>query len=336
MHEAPIQHVDFAPFSSLDVEQRPIQLNEQQRSVAQQLDHSIRTHGFLFLDNIGLSCSEMRHALHSAKQLFDKPLSHKLSAMKIMHTASNCGYIPQGDEILNRRRRGELKEAYHVKNRRAFAQTFEGCPPQFEAHSTALFNKLATIARRFAVACAAALQLPLEHFADMIEQSDLATLRYLHYPPCEFKEGQSNAHDPHAPIRAGEHTDYGLFSFLIADGAGLQIKPVAGGEVSDESAQSGGWLDVPVARGECVIVNTGALMARITNDTWRATAHRVVVHDESVASRSRYALAFFADPHSTTRIQVHERFLRGGQPRRYETISARDYEYGRLEEAKAK
>lgn len=113
MHEAPIQHVDFAPFSSLDVEQRPIQLNEQQRSVAQQLDHSIRTHGFLFLDNIGLSCSEMRHALHSAKQLFDKPLSHKLSAMKIMHTASNCGYIPQGDEILNRRRRGELKEVKH-------------------------------------------------------------------------------------------------------------------------------------------------------------------------------------------------------------------------------
>lgn len=220
-----------------------------------------------------------------------------------------------------------------MKNRRAFAQSFDGCPPQFEQQSTQLFNKLRTIAQRFAIACAAALQLPLQHISNMFADADFMTLRYLHYPPCEFKPGQSTADDPRAPIRAGEHTDYGLFSFLIVDGPGLQIKPVSGGDVSEHSAQSGGWLHVPQPPADSVIVNTGALMARVTNDTWRATAHRVIVPDRTVAARSRYAVAFFADPDSTCRIDVHERFLRDGQPPLYESITAREYEYGRLEGA---
>ena len=39
------------------------------------------------------------------------------------------------------------------------------------------------------------------------------------------------------------------------------------------------------------IVNTGVLMARWTNDEWRATAHRVIVSPELESSRHRYSIA---------------------------------------------
>ena len=58
----------------------------------------------------------------------------------------------------------------------------------------------------------------------------------------------------------------------------VQIKPVAGGGVAPLAIDEAGWLDcaVPAAApvGGAAVVNTGALMARWTNDVWRATAHR--------------------------------------------------------------
>lgn len=113
MQQTGIQHVDFTPFTCIDVNHPPVHLNEQQRHTAKQLHHSIQTHGFLFLRNIGMSSAEMQQALQCARQLFDKPLSYKLSTMKIMDLHSNCGYIAEGREVLNPQRTGELKEVKH-------------------------------------------------------------------------------------------------------------------------------------------------------------------------------------------------------------------------------
>lgn len=40
----------------------------------------------------------------------------------------------------------------------------------------------------------------------------------------------------------------------------------------------------------------GALLARLTNDNWRATAHRVIVPDLEAARQDRYSIAAFFDP----------------------------------------
>jgi isopenicillin N synthase-like dioxygenase len=58
----------------------------------------------------------------------------------------------------------------------------------------------------------------------------------------------------------------------------------------------GEWRDVPIAP-DCFIVNIGELMARWTNETWRATLHRVVnpPEDKAAASR-RLSLVFFHNP----------------------------------------
>jgi isopenicillin N synthase-like dioxygenase len=113
---------------------------------------------------------------------------------------------------------------------------------------------------------------------------------------------------------------------------GLQIKPVQGGEVGGKAGgEAEGWQDVtlpPLGRDTPVmIVNTGALMARWTNDEWNATAHRVIVTDEVAAARSRYSVACFIDPDNESLVQSHTNF---GEPK-YEPITSNDYLKEKLE-----
>ena len=146
---------------------------------------------------------------------------------------------------------------------------YAAAPPGFGDAADELWRAIIEgAARRYAVAAAVALDLPRDFFAASLAALDQCTLRFLHYPALPAGDGLR--------ARAGEHTDFGFVTFLfVRDGApGLQMKPVAGGEVDD---WRGGWRDVAAPGDDAVaIVNTGALLARWTNDRWRATAHRVV------------------------------------------------------------
>jgi len=113
------------------------------------------------------------------------------------------------------------------------------------------------------------------------------------------------------------HADHGA--------EGLQIKPVEGGEI--DGLEAGNWQDVVVPAGtKGAIVNTGALMARWTNDVWKATAHRVVVRSQEMASRERYSLTFFADPDVHSVIDVPNELLsKSGIKKKYEPITSDAY-----------
>lgn len=161
---------------------------------------------------------------------------------------------------------------------------------------------------------------------------DQMTARFLHYPPCAF---DPSAAEGHGPIRIGEHTDFGLFTLLFMDGLadGLEVKKVSGGEVSGAAGGgAGGWMPVPGMGGATFVVNTGALMARMTNDTWRATAHRVVVPSAEAAASSRYTIACFCDPDSDAMIFVDPRFVAPGEEVKYPPITAGDYVLSKLSE----
>ena len=108
-----------------------------------------------------------------------------------------------------------------------------------------------------------------------------------------------------------------------------------GGEIDHSGNSDGGWkhlqLDDSSNQDDVVaIVNTGALMARWTNDNWNATAHRVVVDEES-SKDHRYSIACFVDPDSTSIIDVHPRFLIKST-KKYEPISSLDYLLMKLRE----
>lgn len=60
--------------------------------------------------------------------------------------------------------------------------------------------------------------------------------------------------------------------------------------------RAGDWVDVPIAP-DSFIVNIGELMARWTNERWKATLHRVVNPPlEQAAASRRLSLVFFHNP----------------------------------------
>lgn len=82
----------------------------------------------------------------------------------------------------------------------------------------------------------------------------------------------------------GEHTDYGLVTVLWADQVpGLQV--LGADDV---------WHDVMPADG-ALLVNVGDLTARLTNDRWSSTLHRVAPPVVDGTIRRRRSAAYFHD-----------------------------------------
>lgn len=194
-------------------------------------------------------------------------------------------------------------------------------------------------ARALCIACSVALDLPSDYFLSALQRNASTTIRLLHYPSCSFTPSAAAGG---GAIRAGEHTDFGLFTFLFTDGSGLQARGNKSSELEevDGNGRKGEWIDVdfPSPRSNVTttsIVVLGALMSRWTNDTWPAAAHRVIVPDEVQASMNRLTIACFFQPDPDFVVAVHPNFVSQENPSKYEPITALDYLSMRLTQAKA-
>ena len=319
-----IPSVDLGPF----FEEKGVVIGrdptDEQREVASTINQVCRKHGFVHVTNFGMS-SEMGERLFAATRgLFD-PLKTKDYAA--WSPATNTGYSAYRNESLNRNRPPDLKEAFNIR----FPPTWDNpslpkTPESFQSivDDYVLIMKKASM--RYALVCALALDLPLDTFTKMLNTYDICTAKFLHYPPCEFGEGSASACIKE-PIRVGEHTDFGAYTFLLLGDEqgpmGLQIKSGERGGACGGSAggEECGWMNVEIAgRGGGddrkpntggtfgAIINTGAMMARMTNDYWKATPHRVIVPTEEYASNDRFSIAFFVDPDGDELIQAKGKY----------------------------
>ena len=102
------------------------------------------------------------------------------------------------------------------------------------------------------------------------------------YGSCTKMDGIDTTSGP--DLACGAHSDYGLCT-ILADGGvpGLQVLRPGGG---DE------WVDVRPVKG-AFIINTGAMMHRLTGGRFQNTIHRVV-HAPGVANR--ISVPFFFNP----------------------------------------
>ena len=335
MSSETIPLVDFGPFlvdegaTIIGAEPTAAQLKS-----AQTIDRVCREHGFLCLTNYGMD-EDMRDRIFAvSKELFDLP--NKEENLARIKPETNMGYAPFRSENINRARPAELKEAFNIRYPPKHVNDLTGCPKSFVDMKETLLSFYKNLAHRYAIACALALQLPSDFFSKGLDTNDLCTIRLLHYPPCDWEE-TDDYRDTKKPIRIGEHTDFGMYTFLMVHPDhgpdGLQIKSVTGGEM-ETGGEAEGWKNVSLpnlASGEVVlIVNTGALMARWTNDEWNATAHRVVVTDKEAAGRSRYSVACFVDPDADSLVDVHPKFCSENQPKKYDPITSNDYLMAKL------
>lgn len=108
----------------------------------------------------------------------------------------------------------------------------------------------------------------------------------------------------------GEHTDYGIVTVLWAD-------QVAGLQVLGTDQQ---WHDVAPADG-ALLVNLGDLTARITNDQWMSTLHRVKPPIVDGTIKRRRSAAFFHDGNVDAVIATAPEYLDADAGMAYEPIT---------------
>lgn len=152
---------------------------------------------------------------------------------------------------------------------------------------------------------AMALDLPEDHFTPYIDRRR-GKLRTVLYP--------EQAEEPlPGQLRYGAHTDFGSLTILRQDEApgGLQASP-----------EPGTWIDVKPIPGTFVI-NAGALMARWTNDRWRAGVHRVENPPrDAQGSTRRLSLVLFCGVNDDALIECLPTCQSAAQPAKYPPITA--------------
>ncbi len=295
---------------------------ERRRSVARDVDSACRESGFLVIAGHGVARALMRSADRALRDFFALPLEEK---RRTCAPGAMRGYLALGSETLSyslgRRTPPDLSESFVIgpldvpdepyyrgaEGRKYFApNVWPPRPKELEPILTEYYRAMDGLSRELLRLFAAALELPERFFEDKTDKP-ISRLRPRHSP--------KPAKPPlTGQLLAGAHTDYGSLTILRPDDAlgGLQV-----------NSRSGRWRAVPRVE-DALIVNTGDLMARWTNDRWVSTLHRVV-DPPRPAGRGRLTIPFFHYPNYDARVECLSTCREPGRPAKYPPVTAGEH-----------
>ena len=184
-----------------------------------------------------------------------------------------------------------------------------GLRTSVEAYANAVY----ALGLRLMRLSAAALGLAVDYF-DSLYSPMQHKLRLAYYPEQMI--------DPvPGQLRNAAHTDFAGFTILLQDSApgGLQVL-----------MPDGGWTDIPSVPGTLVI-NSGDLLQRWTNDRWMSNVHRVVNPPiERRGSSRRLSVVFFTGPRDDAEIVCLPGCSFQTRPARYAPITAGEHVRARI------
>jgi isopenicillin N synthase-like dioxygenase len=193
------------------------------------------------------------------------------------------GYTPFGVEHAKNNAHADLKEFWQIGREGDPPANIWPDQPGFRDTFTALFEALDKTGRLLLRALAPGLQLDADYFDPLVAHGT-SLLRLLHYPPVAADA------DPGA-VRSAAHEDINFLTILVAArGGGLELLD-----------RDGRWLAVEARAGD-LIVDSGDMLARLTNGVIPATTHRVV--NPRGPNVSRYSMPFFMHPTLETSLAV--------------------------------
>ena len=228
------------------------------------------------------------------------------------------GYTPYKKEHAKDNPHPDLKEFWHVgRELEKNSPYYKIYPPnvwpreipQFKMALLELYQAMDKTAVLLLQAIAEGLDLPKEYFLDMVKDGN-SILRAIYYRATQGENTKDS-------IRASAHEDINLITLLVgATSNGLQLLD-----------HNGKWLDIEASEGQ-IVVDTGDMMARITNGVLPATTHRVVNPED--ADSVRYSMPYFVHPHSEAILSCIATCL--GDGAQFPDIKAHDFLKQRLKE----
>lgn len=228
------------------------------------------------------------------------------------------GYIPYKTEHAKDQTAPDLKEFWHVGRDLSPESRYYSVYPknvwpneiaQFRNIMSDLYRSMDAASVILLEAIGRGLDLPENFFKEMVDDGN-SILRVIHYPPTQGEDVRSH-------IRAAAHEDINLITLLVgATSSGLELLD-----------RDGKWLAVESGPGQ-IVVDTGDMMARLTNNILPATTHRVVNPDDD--GEARFSMPFFVHPHSQASLKVVPSCL--GEGEKWPEITAGDFLQQRLRE----
>jgi isopenicillin N synthase-like dioxygenase len=261
------------------------------QAVAARLGQACRESGFFYAVGHGVEEDLQRRLQELSKQFFAQDVDAKMRIRMQLGGRAWRGYFRVGDELTSGKPDqkeglyfGAELSADHPLVRAGTPlhgpNLFPANPPGLRETVLEYMAAMTQLGHRLMAGIALSLGLEESYFAERYTGEPLILFRIFNYPP---------PRDP-AQWGVGEHTDYGLLTILLQDGAG-------GLEVRSRSR----WVAAPPVAGSFVC-NIGDMLDRMTRGLYRSTPHRV----RNPAPRDRLSFPFFFDPNFFAPVQPIE------------------------------
>ena len=298
--------------------------DEQQRAVlATEVDAQLRRLGFLLVVNHRVPPEVISECREQCRDFFHQPAEMKNAVA--MTGPEYRGWVGPGRES-NAATYGidtppDLKETFAFgpvavpdENLRAtrpitFAPNrWPADSPRFQPAAEAWWTAAKALADELLDLCSLALGLPQKTLRVQC-QATTAQVSLNWYGPRGETEPQPNQ------FRIGPHTDFGTLTILDRE-------PGAGGlQVRDEF---GTWIDAPYVPGS-LLINTGDLIRRWTNNRWCSNQHRVLPPQAELPTEELISLVFFHEPDDDALIEVLPTCVDADHPALYAPVLAHRY-----------
>jgi isopenicillin N synthase-like dioxygenase len=268
--------------------------------------------GFVSIINHGVDADLIKKTYDDVARLFSLPVERKAS-FDVPNGGGQRGYTGFGKEHAKNRKVGDLKEFWHV-GRAAYGENIWPAElPTFKANTLGLFAALDDAATVMLRALADFFSMPKEMFSAMAQNGN-SVLRLIHYPPLK---------DMFIPggVRAAEHEDINLITLLCeSTSSGLEVL-----------TRQGEWLAIDSLPGQ-IIVDSGDMLSRCTNEVVPSTTHRVVNPKGPEDDVVRYSMPFFVHPYPDCSLAVLPQCISDTRPKKFADITAGQFLQQRLRE----
>lgn len=282
-----------------------------------QLFNGLKDYGFIVLKDHTVDQKKVDLAYEYIHEFYSLPTETKLKYAGV--SGGQRGYTPFKTEHAKNNENPDLKEFWHVGRELSTDSVYYGVYPEnvwpeeipaFKNVFMDLYNAMDASSRVLLEAIGKGLDVPAGHFEEMIRDGN-SVLRTIHYPPIKGEDVKNS-------VRAAAHEDINLITLLVgATDSGLELLD-----------RDGSWLPVQSRPGQ-IIVDTGDMMSRVTNNILPATTHRVVNPDND--DSARYSMPYFVHPHSNAVLSCLESCEKN-QGRLYPDITAGEFLEQRLKE----
>ena len=290
--------------------------NADQVKFVDDIFRGLKDYGFIILKDHTIDPKKIDRAYELVKNFFDLPVEVKTKYKQA--NGGQRGYTPFGTEHAKDNKNPDLKEFWHVGRELAASSAYKGIYPEntwpseiaeFQKTFIELYEAMDLTSKILLESIGRGLDLPATYFNEMVNDGN-SIIRTIHYPPTAGQDTKNS-------IRAAAHEDINLITMLVgATDSGLQLLE-----------RDGTWLNVNSKPGE-IVVDSGDMMSRITNDILPATTHRVI--NPTTDSSARYSMPFFVHPHSNANLSCIPSCLGSGA--KYADITAGEFLTQRLKE----